>query len=88
MFESKFIKLYNLIMEHLDYSTQPGKVDNSKFPLSNKLNIPFEFVFGSHSMSMKKGHGLKKILYTNSEIYQKYDERNTQIFNIIHSFNG
>ena len=88
MFESKFIKLYNLIMEHLNYSIPPGKVDNSKFPLSNTLNISFQFEFGSHSMSMKKGHGLKKILYTNSEIYQKYDERNTQIFNIIHSFNG
>ena len=38
MFESKFIKLYNLIMEHLDYSTPPGKVDNSKFYIgySNK----------------------------------------------------
>ena len=76
MFESKFIKLYNLIMEHLNYSTQPEKVDNSKFPLSNKLNIPFEFVFGSHSMSMKKGHGLKYIGYSDLEIYQKYDERN------------
>ena len=76
MFESKFIKLYNLIMEHLNYSTQPGKVDNSKFPLSNELNIPFEFVFGSHSMSMKKGHGLKCIGYSDLEIYQKYDERN------------
>ena len=76
MFESKFIKLYNLIMEHLDYSTPPRKVDNSKFPLSNKLNIPFEFVFGSHSMSMKKGHGLKYIGYSNKKIYQKYDERN------------
>ena len=76
MFESKFIKLYNLIMEHLNYSTPPGKVDNSKFPLSNELNIPFEFVFGSHSMSMKKGHGLKYIGYSNKKIYQKYDERN------------
>ena len=63
-------------MEHLDYSTPPGKVDNSKFPLSNKLNIPFEFEFGSHSMSMKKGHGLKYIGYSNKKIYQKYDERN------------
>ena len=87
MFKSKFIKLYNLIMEHLDYSTPPGKVDNSKFPLSNTLNILFEFKFGSHSMSMKKEHGLKRISYTNSKIYQKYDERNIQIFNIIHSFN-
>ena len=76
MFESKFIKLYNLIMEHLDYSTPPGKVDNSKFPLSNTLNISFQFEFGSHSMSMKKGHGLKYIGYSNKKIYQKYDERN------------
>ena len=27
--------------------------------LSNTLNILFEFEFGPHSMSMKKGHGLK-----------------------------
>ena len=63
-------------MEHLDYSTPPGKVDNSKFPLSNTLNISFQFEFGSHSMSMKKGHGLKYIGYSDLEIYQKYDERN------------
>ena len=75
MFKSKFLTLYNLVMEHLDYSTPSGIVNNSKFPLSNNLSIPFEFEFGSHSMSMKKGHGLKKILYTNAEIYQKYDER-------------
>lgn len=62
-------------MEHLDYSTPPGIASNSKFPTTNALNIPFIFEFGSHSMSMKKGHGLKKILYT-AEIYQKYDERN------------
>ncbi|MBO5142017.1 MAG: hypothetical protein J6J11_03100 [Treponema sp.] len=76
MITSKFLTLYKLVMEHLDYSTPPGIVSNSKFPSTNALNIPFTFEFGSHSMSMKKGHGLKNISYSNAKIYQKYDERN------------
>ena len=73
---SKFLTLYNLVKEHLDYSTPPGAVSNSKFPIANNMGISFQFIFGSHSMNMKKGHGLKKIAYTDAEIYQKYDERN------------
>ena len=76
MKNSKFLNIYNLLMEHLDFKTPPGIVLNSKFPLTSSLNIPFQFIFGSHSMSMRKGHGLKCIAYSDSEIYQKYDERN------------
>ena len=60
MIISKFLTLYKLVMEHLDYSTPPGIVSNSKFPSTNALNIPFTFEFGSHSMSMKKRTWIKK----------------------------
>lgn len=49
-------------------------IDHKHFPMTSRLNIPFVFEFSYHAFSVKKNHGVMRLLqYTNDEIFDKLD---------------